>query len=120
MRALLGRPVALHRRERSTITRVSLDYFGRLTRAFDRPSALTADTARIPRTAMPGLIDSLSERELEVLRLLARGRRNREIGEELAVTLDTVKKHMTHIFEKLGAGNRTEAIARARELALIS
>jgi LuxR family maltose regulon positive regulatory protein len=62
----------------------------------------------------------LSERELEVLRLLARGRRNLEIGEELSITLDTVKKHVTHIFEKLGAGNRTEAIVRARELALIS
>ena len=39
---------------------------------------------------------------------------------ELSITIDTVKKHVTHIFEKLGAGNRTEAIVRARELALIS
>ena len=70
--------------------------------------------------AVPGLIEPLSSRELEVLRLLAAGRRNQEIAEELVVALSTVKKHVTHIFEKLGAANRTQATARARELGLLA
>ena len=59
-------------------------------------------------------VDPLSERELEVLALLAAGRSNREIADELFVTVDTVKKHITHILGKLSAANRTEAAARAR------
>jgi LuxR family transcriptional regulator, maltose regulon positive regulatory protein len=46
--------------------------------------------------------------------------RNRQIADELVVTLDTVKRHASHIFDKLGAVNRTEAVALARELRLIS
>ena len=68
---------------------------------------------------IPGLIEPLSSRELEVLRLLAAGRRNQEIAEELVVALSTVKKHVTHILDKLGAANRTQATARARELGLL-
>jgi LuxR family transcriptional regulator, maltose regulon positive regulatory protein len=67
-----------------------------------------------------GLVEPLTDRELEVLRLVASGKRNREIAGELVVTVDTVKKHVSHIFEKLGAANRTEAVARARELGLVS
>ena len=47
------------------------------------------------------------------------GRSNQAIAAELVVTLDTVKKHVTHLLDKLGATNRTEAVARARELDLI-
>jgi LuxR family maltose regulon positive regulatory protein len=54
-----------------------------------------------------------------VLELLAAGKRNREIADELVVTLDTVKKHVTHTLEKLGAASRTQAVARARQLGLI-
>jgi LuxR family transcriptional regulator, maltose regulon positive regulatory protein len=57
---------------------------------------------------------------LQVLRLLAAGRRNRDIAEELVVTLDTVKKHVSHIHAKLGASSRTEAVAHARRLGLIA
>jgi LuxR family maltose regulon positive regulatory protein len=67
-----------------------------------------------------GLIEPLTDRELEVLRLLAAGRRNRDIAQELVVTLETVKKHTSHIFDKLGAANRTEAAAHARRLGLIT
>ena len=63
---------------------------------------------------MPGLVEPLTSRELEVLRLLAAGRSNQAIAGELVVTLDTVKKHVSHILGKLGAANRTEAVARAR------
>ena len=69
--------------------------------------------------AIPGLIEALSERELEVLRLVAAGKANRDMAAELFVTLDTVKKHTTHILGRLGASNRTGAVARARELDLV-
>jgi ATP/maltotriose-dependent transcriptional regulator MalT len=54
-----------------------------------------------------------------VLGLVAAGRSNREIADELVVTLETVKKHLTRVFDKLGAANRSQAVARARELPLI-
>lgn len=69
--------------------------------------------------AVSGLIEPLTARELEVLSFIAAGRRNREIAAELVVTLETVKKHTTHIFDKLGATNRTEAVTRARELGVV-
>jgi LuxR family maltose regulon positive regulatory protein len=58
-------------------------------------------------------------RELQVLAMLAGGRSNQAIAAELVVALDTVKKHVSHVLGKLGAANRTEAVARARELGLI-
>jgi LuxR family maltose regulon positive regulatory protein len=61
----------------------------------------------------------LSEREIEVLQLVARGLSNREIGEQLYLALDTVKGHNRRIFGKLGVQHRTEAVARAREMNLI-
>jgi LuxR family maltose regulon positive regulatory protein len=67
----------------------------------------------------PGLAEPLTDRELEVLRLLAAGRSNQQIAHDLVVALDTVKKHVTHVLGKLSATNRTEAAARARELGLI-
>ena len=66
-----------------------------------------------------GLVEPLTGRELEVLRLIADGRHNREIARDLYVTLDTVKKHTSHILTKLSATSRTHAVARARELDLI-
>ena len=51
--------------------------------------------------------------------LLAAGRSNQRIAHDLVVALDTVKKHVTHVLGKLGAANRTEAVARARQLGLI-
>ena len=68
---------------------------------------------------VPGLIEPLSARELEVLGLLATGRPNRAIAEELVVTLDTVKRHVSHLFDKLGVVNRTQAVVRARQLGLL-
>jgi LuxR family transcriptional regulator, maltose regulon positive regulatory protein len=65
------------------------------------------------------LVAPLSARELEVLGLLADGRSNQAIAEELVITLDTVKRHVTHILDKLGAANRTQAVTRARELGLL-
>jgi len=90
---------------------VPMAYVGRLMRAFRHADAEAA--------AVPGLVAGLSGRELEVLRLMAAGKQNKEIADQLYVTVDTVKKHVTHILEKLGASNRTEATARARELSLL-
>jgi predicted ATPase/DNA-binding CsgD family transcriptional regulator len=61
----------------------------------------------------------LTERELEVLRLIAEGHSNREIADELFLTLGTVKWYGTQIYSKLGVDGRTRAVARARELALV-
>jgi ATP/maltotriose-dependent transcriptional regulator MalT len=68
---------------------------------------------------VPDLVEPLTCREREVLDLLAEGKPNRGIADELVVTLDTVKRHVSHILAKLGAVNRTEAVARARERNLI-
>jgi len=65
------------------------------------------------------LIEPLSKRELEVLRLMAEGYSNQEIAEHLVVTLHTVKKHSSNIFTKLGVNSRTQAVARARQLNLL-
>jgi len=65
------------------------------------------------------LLDPLSTRELEVLHLLAQGASNQEIAEELVVTLDTVKRHVSNILSKLGASNRTQAVTRARSLGML-
>jgi len=65
------------------------------------------------------LIEPLSERELEVLQLIAEGLSNRQIGERLFLALDTVKGHNRRLYAKLQVERRTEAVARARALGLI-
>ena len=66
-----------------------------------------------------GLVEPLSERELEVLQLLARGHTNREISQALHLAHGTVKNYVTMILNKLGARDRTEAALRAKELGLL-
>jgi predicted ATPase/DNA-binding CsgD family transcriptional regulator len=80
------------------------------------PSPVGDTLSRPSRTP----IDPLSGRELEVLQLVAEGLSNREIAQELVVTVGTVKKHLNNIFSKLHVSNRTEASARARDLDLLS
>ena len=65
------------------------------------------------------MVEPLSERELEVLRLVAQGLSNREISLRLFLALNTVKGHNQKIFNKLQVQRRTEAVARARELDLL-
>ena len=65
------------------------------------------------------IVDPLTDRELEVLRLIAEGHSNAEISQRLYLALSTVKGHNLRIFNKLQAQNRTEAVARARELGLL-
>jgi len=120
--ALLGTLVAGGKRKRASIAgdEVPADYLGRLLRAVQSPTdRVSAVPTKDAITAPAGLVEVLTDRELEVLAMLAGGRSNREIADEFVVTLDTVKKHVTHILDKLGAANRTQAVARARELGLI-
>jgi len=69
--------------------------------------------------AAQALIDPLTERELEVLDLIAAGYSNAEIAQELFIALGTVKRHINNTYGKLAVGSRTQALARARELGLL-
>lgn len=66
------------------------------------------------------LLDPLSERELEVLHMLAQGASNQDIAEALVIAVDTVKRHVSNILSKLDVSNRMQAVARARSLGLLS
>jgi LuxR family maltose regulon positive regulatory protein len=72
-----------------------------------------------PAPSTQPLIEPPNQRELEVLRLMAQGLSNREIGERLFLALSTVKGHNRTIFDKLQVQKRTEAVARTRELDLL-
>ena len=75
-----------------------------------------ATGATLPAARLP---EPLSERELEVLQLIAAGKTNRQIATELFVSVGTVKTHINNVYRKLDAHSRTQAVARARELNLI-
>jgi LuxR family maltose regulon positive regulatory protein len=91
---------------------VSAHYIRRLLVATERDAAKAVQ----PATEIP---EPLSERELEVLVLIAAGKRNPEIARELFIVLSTVKTHVQNIYRKLGARNRAQAVSRARELNLL-
>ena len=76
-------------------------------------------SAKEGRRISPPLADPLSERELGVLKLLAEGCSNKEIGSRLSITEGTVKNHMTNVLGKLGVLDRTQAALKAREMGLI-
>jgi LuxR family maltose regulon positive regulatory protein len=101
------------------------DYLTRLLAAF--PATLKAEprtrnvvSAKLPPAShVPPLVEPLSSRELEVLRLIADGKANAEIAQTLVIALSTVKTHTNSIFGKLQVTSRTQALARARSLQLI-
>lgn len=86
------------------------DYVGRLLVAIEEKKAAPAQSR---------LIESLSEREIEVLRLVAAGLSNREIANKLVISSGTAKTHIHNICSKLDVQNRTQAVLRAKELALV-
>jgi LuxR family maltose regulon positive regulatory protein len=83
-------------------------------------SRLLAEFPPQPHPAKtPSLPESLTERELDVLRLMAAGLKNIGIGEKLYISLNTIRYHTGNIFGKLGVDNRTAAVARAREMGIL-
>jgi DNA-binding NarL/FixJ family response regulator len=75
--------------------------------------------ARIRRPAPPSELEELTSREMEVLRLIARGLSNAEIGEQLFITDTTVKTHVTHVFQKLNLRDRVQAVVFAYETGIV-
>src|SRR5450755_465414 len=113
------------KRPRAALTNVPLAYIERL-RALLRgervqegisPAATSSSTALTPAQS---LLDPLTERELEVLRLIAAGLSNRDIAARLVLALSTVKSYVNTIYGKLQVESRTQAVARARALHLLS
>ena len=97
---------------------IAPDYARRLLAAFPMAEPEPSRPS-IAQDAQSGLIEPLSQRELEVLQLIAEGLSNREIASKLYVSLNTVKGHTRHIYGKLGVNNRTQASVRARALGIL-
>lgn len=116
MSRLLRKLLEQYRTQKRTERKISLAYLSNLLKAFAHPEASSLPTS--PTQAQP-LLDPLSWREREVLRLMASGRKNREIAEELVVVIGTVKSHINMIYTKLGVTNRVQAVAHARALGLL-
>lgn len=123
-----GVPMA-HLLSKAYSRRILLSYTGKLLSAIKEDERKRAEKSYLPsvqslvepeaRPAKDVLVEPLSQRELEVLRLIAQGLSNREIGERLLLALPTVKGYSRTLFGKLQVKRRTEAVARARELGLL-
>jgi LuxR family maltose regulon positive regulatory protein len=97
----------------------SQDYVRRLLSHFDAEPHVVAE-AQGKASPTGDLVEPLSERELEVLHLIALGLANKQIARQLVVAPGTVKAHTSSIYRKLDVANRTEAVARARQLGILS
>jgi LuxR family transcriptional regulator, maltose regulon positive regulatory protein len=89
-------------------------YLDRLLATFSTNNAMGRLTIKYP------LIESLSDREQEVLQYLARGLSNQEIADQLVLSIDTVKRHLSNIFLKLGVSNRTQAVVQAQTIGILT
>lgn len=107
-----GPPMAALLRE-AKARGTAVNYVTRLLAAFDHETPVKSTSPS--EQQINGEFEPLSERELEVLRLIADGASNREIADQLVVSLGTVKKHLNNIFLKLDAHSRTQVIAAARK-----
>jgi LuxR family maltose regulon positive regulatory protein len=96
-------------------------YVNQLLAAFNEKATKSKvmGTTNLNQSLQNVLVEPLTDRECEVLKLIAAGYTNQQIADALVVSLNTVKKHTTHIYGKLGVQNRTEASNRARELGLV-
>jgi LuxR family maltose regulon positive regulatory protein len=106
-----GQPMATLLRE-AAARRVATGYVNNLLATFRQKAA-----PPLPRSS--ALVEPLSDREREVLHLIADGLSNQDIADKLVIAVSTVKSHVNHILGKLDAKSRTQAVARARELDLL-
>ena len=97
---------------------IATDYVRRLLAAFPISEPEQADPLKI-QTSKSAMIEPLSERELEVLVLVAEGLTNREIADKLYLSINTVKVHTRNIYGKLDAHHRAGAVARARAFGIL-
>lgn len=95
-------------------------YITTLLKALDIPTNQQQDLHSPQSCVHAALLEPLSEREVEVLRLLMSSRSNAEIAQTLVVSRNTLKTHLQHIYSKLGVTTRMQAVSRARELHLLS
>jgi len=92
---------------------------------FLQPSIAAKVVAELNRQSSPsvsaqrGLVDPLTAREIDILRMIAHGHSNREIAEKLVISEGTVKNHVTSILGKLGVRDRTQAVLKAQDLRLV-
>lgn len=113
IRVFVDEGVPMARLLRRMLTRSpAAEYIGRLLEALGEP-------VKIEPPVVSQLINPLSQRELEVLRLIVDGATNQEIAHELVLTVNTVKRHISNIFDKLHTSNRAQAIAQARKLNIL-
>ncbi len=92
-------------------------YVTTLQAAFDQPKPEPAEDATGPASQL--LVEPLTDRELDVLRLIAQGLTNQQIADRLFISVNTVKTHAKHIYEKLNVRNRAQATTRAAEMGLL-
>ena len=113
-----GAPMAALLR-RAASRGVAPAYVSKLLDALDAEADTKSMPADSTSPVAQRLEEPLSERELEVLRLVASGLSNREVAQELVLATGTIKKHINNIFTKLNVRSRTQAAAQARELGLL-
>jgi LuxR family maltose regulon positive regulatory protein len=119
MAALARELLAGRRQAPPAASAIPRDQLARLAEAFEQAGLPIRPSASPGGVVAPGMVEPLTARELEVLGLLAAGKPNQAIAEELVISLYTVKRHVSHVLDKLGAANRTQAVSRARELGLL-
>jgi LuxR family maltose regulon positive regulatory protein len=116
MRKLIAEYCSRFDKQDFSINHPLTDYTFRLLAAFEQPAGMPYAQGADSQFA---ILEPLSQREMEILKLISQGLSNREIGERLFLALDTVKGHNRRIFDKLQVQRRTEAVARARRLGLL-
>jgi LuxR family maltose regulon positive regulatory protein len=99
---------------------IETGYIRRLLAAFPPAGSVPVATSLAAETKSQEMVEPLSEREIEVLYLIAEGLTNQQVADRLYLSLHTVKAHARNIYGKLGVSNRTEAVARGRTFGLIS
>lgn len=113
-----GEPMAILLRQ-AAAQGIAPDYVASLLSAFELETPARPPSPVSTPTAATSLVEPLSERELEVLQLMAAGLSNHEIADKLIIGVGTVKSHVHSILGKLDARDRTQAVIKAQELKLL-